>query len=165
MKETRQPFLLGLLAIASILGFSFYLQYVKDIFPCPLCEVQRLTFSLIGCFFLIGTLLHRFRFIRFVLWCFISLSSLLGVVLASKQVWIQIFPEAVKGVCGASLMQLLHMLPLSNVISQIFSGTSECTEKGWVFLYLNLAQWSLILFIVFLLFSIYSFIRECRYQK
>lgn len=162
MKETRQPFLLGLLAILSILGFSFYLEYVRNIYPCPLCELQRFAFALIGGFFLIGTLLHRFKFLRYLLWVFISLLSLSGVLIAAKQVWLQHFPETAHGVCGASVINLLKMLPVKDVISQIFSGSAECTERGWDFLSLDLAEWALISFTVFLLFSVFSLIKEWR---
>jgi len=163
MKEkTRQPFLFGLLTIASILTFSFYLEYARDIFPCLLCELQRLIFFALGVFFLFGTLLHHIRFIRYSMWSIISLTSTLGIIVATRQVWLQFFPEMAHGACGAGLSQLLKILPLRDVFAQILEGSAECTEKGWVFLKLDLAEWALILFISYLFYALFHFMKEWR---
>lgn len=165
MKETRPPFLFGFFLIASILGFSFYLEYIRHIFPCPLCELQRFAFALIGCLFLLGACLHRFRCMRYLFWCLIALTSFGGTLLASKQVWLQHFPSAVKGVCGASISYLLKVFPIDSVISHVFAGSVECTERGWDFLSLDLAEWALISFIGFLCYAIFCIIREWRQTK
>lgn len=162
MKETRPPFLFGFLAVFSLLSFSFYLEYVKNIYPCPLCELQRITFVLIAFFFLIGTLSHRLRLMRYVTMGFVLLTSMFGTLLATKQVWLQHFPESAGGACGASLTYLLKMLPIHDVILQIFAGSAECTERGWDFLSLDLAEWALISFIGFLCYSVFHLVREWR---
>lgn len=162
MRETRPPFLLGLLIISSILGFSFYLEYGKNIYPCPLCELQRLTFMLIGSFFLVGVFLHRIRVIRFILFSFISITSTLGTVFAAKQIWLQHFPEKATNACAANLSYLLKMFPLHTVFTELFAGSAECTERGWDFLALDLAEWAFIAFIGFLLFSLVCLIKEYK---
>ena len=48
MNLQRLIYLLICLACTGLLGFGFYLEYVKGLEPCPLCLLQRLFFALVG---------------------------------------------------------------------------------------------------------------------
>ena len=52
------PYFLGALACALLLGFGYYLQYVRGLEPCPLCLVQRGFFYAVGVVFIIAAF-HR----------------------------------------------------------------------------------------------------------
>ena len=50
----RALYLAGFLYVCSLMGFGFYLQYVKHQEPCPLCMVQRMIFIAILSLFLLA---------------------------------------------------------------------------------------------------------------
>ena len=44
----RIRFAAGAVVCALLLGFGYYLQYVQGLDPCPLCQVQRAFYYLVG---------------------------------------------------------------------------------------------------------------------
>lgn len=159
----RFAYLLGLLIVAGILATGFYLEYVEGIMPCPLCTLQRICFGVCGVLFLIGLLAYRSRIAIFFINLFSVLFAGSGLILAGRQIWIQANPSLATGECGVSLNYMLNVLPLSDVIQRIFSGSTECSQRGWEFLRLNIPEWSVIFFSLFLLGSLYFLCRNwCR---
>lgn len=159
----RFAYLFGLLIVAAILATGFYLEYVEGIIPCPLCTLQRLCFGICGVLFLIGLFVYRFRIAVFLVNLLSFLFASCGLVLAGRQIWIQSNPALATGECGVDLNYMLTVLPLSDVIQKIFSGSTECSQRGWEFLKLNIPEWSLIFFALFLLGSLYFICRNwCR---
>lgn len=158
----RFAYLLGLVIVAGILGTGFYLEYALGIMPCPLCTLQRICFGITGILFLGGAFLHRCRLAVF----FINLLSLLfsaaGMFLAARQMWIQYYPTSGNSDCGVSLQFMLSAFPLTDVIQKIFSGSAECTQRGWEYLNMNIPEWSLIFFTLFFVGSCYYLVRGCR---
>jgi disulfide bond formation protein DsbB len=157
---TRSFYLLGLIIICSVLSTSLYFQYVDGILPCPLCTLQRITFVLLGSVFLAGLLLPNKRRGRFITNTLATFIALIGIGLAGRQVWLQHFPSANSNECGVSLQYMMQVLPLQEVVQKIFQGTAECTQRGWEFLSLNMAEWALICFSGFFLLSIYLLIKR-----
>jgi len=45
--------------------------------------------------------------------------------------------------CGPGLEFILERFPLSKAMDLILRGSGECAEKGWSFLGLTIAGWSL----------------------
>ena len=151
----RPAYIICLFTIVSILITGLYLEYFEGIMPCPLCTLQRICFVLLGVLFLLGIAAAHKRIIRAIINIIIIFTSLMGSVLAARQIWIQYFPSSEQGECGVSLQYMLQVLPLQDVIHKIFSGTAECTQRGWEFLSLNIPEWSLAFFIAFGLISLY----------
>lgn len=162
----RIAYLLGCLIVLVILGTGFYLEYYEGIMPCPLCTLQRICFGVCGILFLLGFVLAR----RKIAVMIINLLSILfagsGLFLAARQIWIQSNPNLVSGDCGVSLNYMLSALPITDVAKRVFSGSTECSQRGWEFLYLNIPEWSLVFFGLFLISSIYflsrNFCKSCR---
>jgi disulfide bond formation protein DsbB len=160
MNSIRKMYSLGFVATAALIGFSYYLEFYSGFVPCPLCLLQRFAMVILSLFFLFGAVLSIKKF-GYKLIGFLSLiTSLLGVLLAGRQVWLQHLPSAIGGNCEVSLQYMLRALPLQEVLSKVFAGTSECTRVDWQFLNLSLAEWSLICFIVFSLFSLWQLFRR-----
>lgn len=160
---TRFTYIFGFVTIALLLGTSIYLQFYDGFIPCPLCTLQRIVFGLLGMLFLLGIFLPAKRIGYFLLNALISLTALLGALLAGRQIWLQHFPPSDGSECGVSLQYMLQVLPLNEVAKKIFQGTAECTQIGWQFLHLNMAEWSLIWFVGFLflgLFLVKSSLRQ-----
>lgn len=159
---TRSPYLLSFLAISGILATSLYLQFFKGVIPCPLCTLQRLSFALLGILFFIGIFLNQKRFGRVFVNLLCSVASVIGIIFASRQIWLQQFPSADMGECGVSLQYMLTVLPLKDVVAKIFSGGTECAQRGWEFLHLSMAEWALIWFLGFLFLSLFLLVKEWR---
>lgn len=160
--STRLFYFLGFAIILVLLLYGFYLQLFDGFIPCPLCTLQRICFGLIGFFFLIAGLFHGSRIIRLIANTFAGASALLGLFFASRQMWLQHFPPANSNECGVSLQYMLQALPLHEVVNKIFSGTAECTQRGWEFFGFNMAEWAFIWFALLISCIIYLFAREMK---
>lgn len=150
----QRNYFIGFFVIGSMLAMSVYLQQ-KGIVPCPLCILQRLTLSMLGLFFLFGVAC-KIKFCRISTGIVSALLCILGIILAGRQVWLQHDPQSVHGSCEVSLQYMLQTFPLKDVLVNIFQGSAPCSEVGWEFLRLSLAEWSLIFFTIFLLFSLWQ---------
>lgn len=151
----RLAYIVCFVTIVAILGMGFYLEYFDGIVPCPLCTLQRMCFGALGILFLLGIFLHRRRLATVIINLLSILFSIAGVLLSGRQIWIQYYPSAENGECGVSLQYMLQVLPLQDVANKIFSGSAECTQRGWELLGMNIPEWSLVFFIAFGLISIY----------
>ena len=149
----RFAYFIGLAMVAGILGTGYYLEHYLGIMPCPLCTLQRICFGVSGVFFLIGLMVYRNRIATTIINFLTLLFSATGIFLAARQIWIQFHPAAAGNDCGVTLNYMLSVLPLSDVVQKVFSGSAECTQRGWEFLNLNIPEWSLIFFTLFFLSS------------
>ncbi len=161
----RKSYLIGFIVTAILLSVTFYLQQFEGFIPCPLCILQRMTLGLLGAMFLIGAILNVKKIGNSLLSLLAALIALLGTFLSGRQVWLQHLPPDKNADCGASLQYLMHVLPFDQLISRILQGTAECTQKGWTFLHISLAGWSLICFIGFFVFCLRQFKRSFLKQK
>ena len=75
-----------LLLVIGLLAFAYYLEFYQGLVPCALCEVQRLIFVLLGSLFLISTLLPLKKWVQISANGLISLTALLGILFAGRQV-------------------------------------------------------------------------------
>lgn len=161
----RQAYSVCFIIVLIILGTGIYLEYFDGVMPCPLCTLQRICFAALGLIFLLGIFLYQNRIIRAV----INLSSMLfaglGVFLAGRQIWIQYYPNPENSECGVSLNYMLSVLPITDVAQKIFSGSAECTQRGWEFLTLNIPEWSLIFFALFLLISTFYLFTDYKGRR
>ena len=157
----RSTYLLGLAIVSTLLLTSIYFQIFEGIMPCPLCTLQRISFGLLGILFLAGIFVYSRRGLRILVNSLCGLTSILGIFLAGRQVWLQQFPSSDNSECGVSIQYMMQVLPMNEVIQKIFTGTAECTQRGWEFLQLNMAEWALICFIGFMILSIWLFCKEC----
>lgn len=161
----RLTYIIGLTAIVVLLLISIYLQYFENIIPCPLCSMQRLTFGLLGFLFLTGLFVHARFWGRLVVNSLCVFFSGFGIVLAGRQIWLQNFPSTVGNECGVSLEYMIGVLPINEILQKIFHGTVECSQRTWEFLYLDMAEWSVIWFSFFLLLSLYLLLKEFRWTQ
>jgi disulfide bond formation protein DsbB len=117
----RLSFALGFLVCAALMGWALWLQFGEGLEPCPLCQFQR---------------------VAVVLFVFAAA----GAALATRQVWLQALPKDQVPACGMGLSYMLDTLPFIDVLRRVLEGSGECAEKGWVFLGLSIAGWTLAFF-------------------
>lgn len=158
----RSTYVLGLIAVCFLLLTSVGLQVFAGILPCPLCTLQRLAFGVLAILFVTG-IFYAKHWGRLIINALCCLTSITGMVLAGRQVWLQHFPPADSSECGVSLQYMLQVLPMNEVLTKVFSGSAECTQRGWEFLHLNMAEWALIWFIVFFVLTICLFLEEIKH--
>ena len=142
----RAVFALTAIACAALLGFGYYLQFVKHLEPCPMCIFQRLCYIAIVITTLLGTLHGPRRGGVYVYGVLTTVAAMIGAGIAGRQTWLQHLPEDQVPACGPGLEYMLEQFPLAQVIKQAFIGTGECAAVEWTFASLSIAEWSLICF-------------------
>ena len=138
------------LAVACLLGYGYYLQYVEYLDPCPLCITQRLFYYAIGIVSLVGLLAARSVAWQRTVGALFSLAALGGVATAGRQVWLQHLPPERVPECGLGLQYQLDNESLMTVVAFLFKGDGNCAEVVWTFLGLSIGEWSLAWFVGFL---------------
>ena len=159
---TRQGFALGFAICAGLLGFAYYLQYVEDQNPCPLCMVQRVAFFGVAAVYLLGALHGPKRAGAAIYGGLAFVAAALGAAVAARHVWLQSLPEHLVPSCGPGLDYMLKKFPLADVFTKVLMGSGECAEAGWKFLGLTIAGWSLFWLVALGLFALYLALRQRR---
>lgn len=150
----RLLFISGFSLCVLLLASAYFMEYVLGLEPCPLCIFQRFAFYGMGFFFLLGAIHNCQSFGRYIYAFHTSLFSLIGIGLASRQVWLQHLPPEALPSCTASLDRLMTLYPILDVLKIVLEGSPECTENDFTILYLTLPEWTLLTFIALLIYSI-----------
>lgn len=135
---------LGFLACGALIAYALYAEHVLELAPCPLCIFQRVAVIVIGILFLIAALHHPGRVGARVYTILVGLASLAGIAIAARHIWIQAQPPGSVAACGADLDYMLDILPLTEVISKVLTGSGECGDIDWSLLGLSMPWWVLI---------------------
>ena len=133
---------LGALVCASLLGFGYYLQYVRGLEPCPLCLVQRFFFYAVLGTLLAASIHAPARTGAMVYGGIAAFFAAGGFAGAARQVWLQHLPPEKVPQCGPDLFYMLENFPLSRTLKTLVAGTGECAVVDWTFLGLSIAEWS-----------------------
>ena len=167
----RLGFTAGFALCAGLLGFAYYLQYVEDQNPCPLCMVQRVAFYALALVFLLGALhgpqygnkLRSMTVTMYGLLAFVV--AALGTAVAARHVWLQNIPADQVPACGPGLEYMLKRFPFADVVSKVLMGSGECAEAAWKFLGLTIAGWSLFWLVALGLFALFLALRKNAGQR
>jgi disulfide bond formation protein DsbB len=143
----RIGYLLGFLVCVGLMGYAFYLQYIEGLEPCPLCMLQRICVMAMGVVFLVATFHNPGRAGAGVYALLQLLIGGTGAAIAARQVWLQSLPKDQVPACGMGLNYMLETLPFTDAMRQVLEGSGECAEKGWEFLHLSIAGWTLVFFV------------------
>jgi len=139
---------------ACLVGASFFVQHVLLVEPCPLCIVQRYTYALLALVFGAIALHERRSGWQRVLLLMSLLLVLIGGGVAGYQSQLQLFPQAQAATCSASLSYMLDTLPLGEVVGRLFDAHGDCSDTSFRILGLTLAQISLAIFTVLLIWLV-----------
>ncbi|MBT8139276.1 MAG: disulfide bond formation protein B [Gammaproteobacteria bacterium] len=134
------------LAVAGLLGFGYYLQYVEGLEPCPLCITQRFFLFLCGMLGLVAAL-HKPGVIGARVYAALGVAVAgAGSFFSIRQLHLQSLPEDQVPACGPSLEFILETFPLTEAISILLRGDGNCAEVAWTFLGLSIPAWTLVAF-------------------
>ena len=143
----RIAYVLAFLVCGGLIAYSLYLQYFGGLDPCPLCIFQRVCVIGMGLVFLVAVFHNPGRTGAAVYAMLQFVIGGAGIALAARQVWLQSLPKDQVPACGMGLSYMMDTLPFTAVIKKVFQGSGECAEKGWEFLHLSIAGWTLVFFV------------------
>jgi protein dithiol:quinone oxidoreductase len=132
---------LGFVVCAGLMAYALYAQYVLGLAPCPLCIFQRVATIVTGILFLVAAVHNPRESGARVYGALIALAALGGVLISARHIWIQAQPPGTVAACGADLDYLLDIMPVTEVISKVLTGSGECGKIDWTFLGLSMPWW------------------------
>ncbi len=151
----RGCYALGFLVCAALLAYAYYLQFEKHLEPCPLCIFQRLFYAGTGIVFLLAALHNPRRLGKAVYGILSALLASGGAAVAARQVWLQHLPADQVPECGPGLDYMLDAFPLNQTLRMVLRGSGECAKVDWRFLGFSIAEWSLLIFGLLAIYSLF----------
>jgi len=139
---------LGFLACVALMAYALYAQHVLGLAPCPLCIFQRVAVISVGVVFLVAALHDPGALGARVYGALVLIAAAGGIGIAARHVWIQAQPPGTVAACGADLDFLMDIMPLTEVITKVLTGSGECGKVDWQFLGLSMPWWVLISLVV-----------------
>ncbi|WP_395376891.1 disulfide bond formation protein B [Marinicella sp. W31] len=146
--------LMPVLFCAGLLGYAYYVEYVEYLYPCPLCILQRVVFAAIALLFLLALIKPVRGIGKTVFGVLNIIVGLIGVGIAGRHVWLQNLPPDEVPDCGPGLFMIMDNSPFFEGIATIFKGSGSCAEISWTFLGLSMPAWTLICYVVLIVFTI-----------
>lgn len=161
MQYSRGAFALGLIGCVIAIGTALaYFQNYLGLIPCPLCIFQRMAFITLGSIFLIATLHNPQGFMRPVYKVLTVITALVGGGISAWHIRLQNLPAEEVPQCGPGLDFMLEVMPLDKVLTEVFTGSGECSEILWSLFGISIPGWTLIAFISFLGYSIWMLVSK-----
>lgn len=137
----------GFFICLSLIATAFYMQYVLELEPCPLCMMQRLIIYAVALVFIIAWFHNPQTSGQRWYATLITLISLAGAGFASRQLWLQSLPADQVPACGPSFDYMVDVLPWTELLTTMMRGTGDCAKVQWTFLTLSIPGWTLIAFL------------------
>lgn len=134
----------GAAAVGLVAG-GLVLAHTMNLAACPLCILQRMLYLLLGIEAIAAWFLAGARATRLAAALVMAATALTGAGIAAYQTWLQRFAKGVS--CTADQPWWEHFVNWAG--SQwplLFEASGLCSEAGWKFLGLSIAEWSLIAF-------------------
>lgn len=158
---SRKISLVAFLICFGLLCFAAYLQYTLHLQPCPLCVIQRLCIAILALIFMVNSLyLPRARLSRWLFSFLTILIASLGSITAIRHIWLQHQPIGSVPSCSVSLDFMLQNMPLSETFLQLLNGSGDCAIVTWQLMNMSIPEWTLIFFVVFLIFGLLRLLRS-----
>ncbi len=153
----RNLLLGGFLMCAFLLLGAYALQFGFHLKPCFLCLLQRYMLILTAIIFFLALLHNSSRVSHYVYIPLAMFFTLLGFLISGRQIWIQNLPKSEVPSCTAGFEKLLQFHSAFDSFRESIVSSGECAKDVFILLGLSLAEWSLIGFIILLLYSAYLF--------
>jgi protein dithiol:quinone oxidoreductase len=145
---------LGAAACLVFLGAAYLLEYGFHQAPCSLCLLQRYTLWIVCLIFVFAGIHAPKNLGRYLYSVIATIFSIIGILLASRQIWIQSLPGDQLPNCTAGLERLFAYQPGLEVIKTILMGGGECADSDFKILGLTLAEQSGLMFAGFIVYLI-----------
>lgn len=160
IRSNRSLFLLAFLGCIGLLAMALYLEHVVGLVPCPLCHVQRFAVALFAAVCLLATVHNPAHIGQRIYAFFAGLAAIFGIATAGRQIWLQGLPEDQLPSCLPPLEFMMEAFPVQEIIAKMLHGTADCAEINWTLFGFNLAELSMLSFIIMLIFSLLIALRK-----
>ena len=160
-KNPRNFFSFLLLGSLFLITVAYFMEYVMEMKPCILCQLQRVSVFLVAFFSLLGLCHKNFSLGVFKLYLsFILLSILFGVYLSSRQLYLQNLPVELVPNCVPDLNYLLDTLPIFEVFLLALQGDGNCAEVVWSLFGISIPGWTFLGFLLLFCYAMAAFLRS-----
>lgn len=156
MLTLRKLSILGFSICASVLIGAVIIERFYAVAPCPMCMLQRIVFACLGIIFLIGSLVTFKSILRYFYSISILFFAAIGFAIAIKQFWLQYFAPPQHVSCSASLERLIELYPILDALKIALHGSPECAKIDFTVFTISIAGWSVIIFGLFLILTLYT---------
>lgn len=164
LPSARTTFLILFLGCTGLILVGMYMQYVMDLYPCPLCITQRVFIVAVGLTALLAFFVNPKAAGRRIFGSLGVLFAMAGGAFSSRQLWLQSLPEDQVPACGPSIDYLLDNFPLMDALSVLLRGDGNCAEVTWSFLGISIPGWTLVAFIGLAAINVWQIARRQRTQ-
>jgi disulfide bond formation protein DsbB len=134
---------------------GYYMQYVLDMEPCPLCMTQRVFIVLAGLIALLAFLYNPSGRGVAIYGSLTALAAAAGSSFSIRQLYLQSLPPDQAPACGPSVAYILETFPLNKALTLMLKGDGNCAEILWSFLGISIPGWTLVAFLMIISSSIY----------
>ncbi len=134
----------GLTAVGLVAG-GVVLAQTMNLAACPLCVLQRMLYLLLALEATVAWVVAPSRLRRRAAAMVMGATALTGVWIAAYQTWLQRFAKGVS--CTADQPWWEEFVNWAGAQwPLLFEASGLCSEAGWKFIGLSIAEWSLIAF-------------------
>jgi protein dithiol:quinone oxidoreductase len=144
-RSAQQSLVLGIASAASIgaVLIAVYLQDAWQLYPCPLCILQRYAFLAVAMAGALALLVKR-GWLRDGLTGLTLAFSLAGLAVVGRHIWLILNPA--EG-CGRDrVAEFVNSLPMAQWLPGLFNATGNCIDEIPPVLGISFPVWALILF-------------------
>jgi protein dithiol:quinone oxidoreductase len=154
----RAPFAAALIFALGLVTTGVLLSEFMRLAACPLCIVQRMLYLLVALLALVGIAVAK-TFGRRIVAAAMTVVAGAGMFVGGYQSWIQRFAQDTSCSGRPTWWEDLvdwagHQAPI------LFRADGLCSDPGWKFLGLSIAEWSLVCFTLLFLLSAYTVLRK-----
>lgn len=129
---------------AGLVGGGIFLAQTMNLAACPLCILQRMLYLLLAAEALVLLPFLRDTGLRFLA-LLMAATAATGAWIAGYQTWLQRFAKSTS--CTADQPWWEQFVNWAGTQSPLlFEATGLCSEAGWKFIGLSIAEWSLLIF-------------------
>lgn len=150
-----------LIATFFVLLSSCSIEFFLQLEPCPLCIMQRFC-TVVLAFLCLGNIVSENWSKR---WWYFSLQAFviaLGVLLAGRQLWLQIFSVDDSSLCMPGFEALMHYFSWDIILKTLFWGSNDCATVAWRLLGMPLSAWALVYFLLMLFLFIWHLLQNLK---
>lgn len=145
---THSPYFLLFGFSLFLVSTSFVLQYYFHLEPCPLCIIDRVLVMILTIFYAAASIHNPDKFGQKIYSIIGFIISLLGILSASRHLWIIHLPPEQVPACGPGIQYLFDTLPPHEALMLILQGSGECYENKSQLLGISIPLWTLLSFVL-----------------
>lgn len=153
-------FVLTCIAGTGLVGGGLYLAQTLNLAACPLCILQRMVYMALALVALLGLIVTNHRAKSLPALLNVGLAGT-GAFIAGYQVWLQRFAKDISCTANAPWWEEF-VYWAGEKVPLLFNATGLCSEAGWKFLGLAIADWSLLAFSALLILALIALAMTLR---